>query len=159
MPSFAAPGVPGGVYTSPPAAPKQDPPTAGPSTLPSPPSSSISGTSGGANLAATLEQLRLVAQKRVTTFVYLKRACEGKVHWFNTVLLTRPKLEAALDPASRLTARTTRFAVLGMSLSGILDITTVGDFVKALVNLLQEYEAIPDANFRPKMVRPALLPR
>lgn len=48
---------------------------------------------------------------------------------------------------------TTRFAVLGMSLSSLLDIMTPHDFLRGLINLLHEYETIPDDNFKPKMVR------
>lgn len=37
-----------------------------------------------------------VLEKRRSTFKYLRRANEGSVHWFNTVLLSREDLDAAL---------------------------------------------------------------
>lgn len=51
---------------------------------------------------------------------------------------------------SRLT-RTTKFAILGLSLSSLLDINNLQDFLKAMVNLLQEFESIPNDNFKPKI--------
>lgn len=53
--------------------------------------------SSGSNFGVALENLRYLLHKRVTTFNYLKRAHEGRVHWFNTILLTREEMEAAFD--------------------------------------------------------------
>lgn len=56
------------------------------------------------SLSAALESLRLLCQKRITTFGYLKKAHEGKVHYFDTVLLTRAELEAEFEH-SKMTRR------------------------------------------------------
>ena len=49
--------------------------------------------------------------------------------------------------------RTSRFAVLGMSLSNVFDITNANDLMKGLLNILAEYEQSKDENYKPKMVR------
>ncbi len=52
--------------------------------------------------------------------------------------------------------RTHRFAILGMSLSSVFDITSATDLLKGLLNILNEYDQSKDENYRPKMVRPIL---
>ncbi|KAI9614302.1 hypothetical protein H4Q26_009446 [Puccinia striiformis f. sp. tritici PST-130] len=59
----------------------------------------------------TLESLLTLAHKRITTLVYLKKVHQGKVHWFNTILLSRPELEKAFEH-NRMINRTTKFAIL-----------------------------------------------
>ena len=49
--------------------------------------------------------------------------------------------------------RTVTFAVLGMSLSVLLEITAAHDFLRGLLSLLQEYDTITDENFKAKTVR------
>lgn len=56
-------------------------------------------SSSAVNSANTVESLKYMAHKRITTFVYLKKAHEGKVNWFNTILLTKPELEKWFDPS------------------------------------------------------------
>jgi hypothetical protein len=51
------------------------------------------------SLAAQLDSLRFTVNKRISTFAYLKRAHEGKLHWFNTILLGRDELDAVFDNA------------------------------------------------------------
>ncbi|WAR64188.1 hypothetical protein PtB15_16B348 [Puccinia triticina] len=48
-------------------------------------------------------------------------------------------------------SRTTKFAILGMSLSSLLDINNLQDFLKAMINLLHEFECILNNNFKPKI--------
>ncbi|KAH9814580.1 hypothetical protein DFH28DRAFT_1082784 [Melampsora americana] len=121
------------------------------SSNPNPSISESSSTSPASTTGAnTIDTLKILAQKRITTFVYLKKVHEGKVHWFNTILLTRAELEKNFDQ-QRMQRRTTRFAILGMSLSSLLDIMTFHDFLKGLLNLLLEYETIPDDILKPKM--------
>ncbi|POW09046.1 hypothetical protein PSHT_09294, partial [Puccinia striiformis] len=74
----------------------------------------------------------------------------GKVHWFNTILLSRPELEKAFEH-NRMINRTTKFAILGMSLSSLLDINSLQDFLKAMTTLLSEFEAMPTDNYKPKI--------
>lgn len=70
--------------------------TTSPSGLPTAPTA-VNTPSSSSNFGAALENLRYLLHKRVTTFNYLKRAHEGRVHWFNTILLTREEMEAAFD--------------------------------------------------------------
>ncbi|KNF00914.1 hypothetical protein PSTG_05809 [Puccinia striiformis f. sp. tritici PST-78] len=98
----------------------------------------------------TLESLLTLAHKRITTLVYLKKVHQGKVHWFNTILLSRPELEKAFEH-NRMINRTTKFAILGMSLSSLLDINSLQDFLKAMTTLLSEFEAMPTDNYKPKI--------
>ena len=45
-----------------------------------------------------------------------------------------------------------RFAVLGMSLSPLLDISAAQDFLRGLIALLQEFESVPDDRFERRVV-------
>lgn len=49
--------------------------------------------------------------------------------------------------------RTARFAILGMSLSTLLDITHPQDLLKGLLSTLQEYEQSREDSDKPKIVR------
>lgn len=55
--------------------------------------------SSQSSFGVALENLRYMLQKRIATFSYLKRAHEGRVHWFNTILLQREELDAAFSQA------------------------------------------------------------
>lgn len=101
--------------------------------------------------ASSYEVLNDLVQKRITTFAYLKRAHEGRVHWFNTVLITKDQLEKMYDHAV-MRKRSANFFMLGCSLPQVLDIMTVGDYLKALLLLLQEYEFQSNEQQKPKMV-------
>lgn len=103
--------------------------------------------SSATSFGATLENLRFLLQKRAQTFEYLRRSHEGKVHWFNTVLFQRSELDAAFDNG-KMAKRTVRFAILGMSMSVLLEITAAHDFLRGLLSLLQEFDTIDDENLR-----------
>lgn len=55
--------------------------------------------SSQSSFGVALENLRYMLQKRIATFSYLKRAHEGRVHWFNTILLQREELDAVFTNA------------------------------------------------------------
>lgn len=48
--------------------------------------------------------------------------------------------------------RTVRFAVLGMSLSVLLDISAAHDFLRGLLSLLSEFDTVTDENFKARTV-------
>lgn len=48
--------------------------------------------------------------------------------------------------------RTVRFSVLGMSLSSLLDISAPHDFLRGLLSLMQEFDAVTDDKFERKNV-------
>ena len=128
--------------------------------------------SSQSSFGVALENLRYLLQKRVSTFTYLKRAHEGKVHWFDTILLQKEELETVFDsvrmakryshsPCLKFDAvpkpvciryRTVRFAVLGMSLSVLLEVKAAHDFLRGLLSLLQEFDSVTDENFKAKTV-------
>ncbi|GAA5932798.1 uncharacterized protein JCM15063_002207 [Sporobolomyces koalae] len=98
------------------------------------------------SLSSTLEMLKGIVQKRITAWTYLRNAGQGKVYWFNTVLLTKEDMRRAF-PNDKMRSRSTRFAILGMSLSSILEISPAHDFLRGLLSLVQEFEAIPEDKF------------
>jgi hypothetical protein len=66
--------------------------------LPTPSAPSSQNTpSSSSSFGVALDNLRYLLQKRSSTFGYLKRAHEGKVHWFNTILLQREELDAVFE--------------------------------------------------------------
>ncbi|GAA6029318.1 hypothetical protein JCM8097_003618 [Rhodosporidiobolus ruineniae] len=99
-----------------------------------------------ASLSSALETLRTTVGKRITAWTYLKNAGEGKVYWFNTVLLTTEDMRSAF-PNDKMRNRTIRFAVLGMSLASLLDISPAHDFLRSLLSLAQEFDAVPEERF------------
>lgn len=50
--------------------------------------------------------------------------------------------------------RTLRLAVLGMSLSSLLDLTSAHDFLRGLLSLVLEFDSVTDDKFEKKNVRP-----
>lgn len=75
--------------------------------------------SSQSSFGVALENLRYMLQKRIATFNYLKRAHEGKVHWFNTILLQREELETAFGQAKMAKRWAELFAVYnGFQFSG-----------------------------------------
>jgi hypothetical protein len=48
--------------------------------------------------------------------------------------------------------RTVRFAVLGMSLSALLEISAAHDFLRGLLSLLSEFDTVTDENFKARTV-------
>ncbi|GAA5848197.1 hypothetical protein JCM8547_004441 [Rhodosporidiobolus lusitaniae] len=109
----------------------------------------------GASLSNTLDSLRLLVGKRITAWTYLKNAGEGRVYWFNTVLLTTEDMRGTFTN-EKMRTRTIRFAVLGMSLSSLLDISPAHDFLRSLLSLVQEFEAVPEERFGGKHAQRSL---
>ncbi|GAA5862172.1 hypothetical protein JCM3774_004808 [Rhodotorula dairenensis] len=146
------------------------PPLNGAASPPKPASAAASTTSAGAagsafaslsnaptgSLGSTLESLRTLVHKRKTAWTYLKNAADGRVYWFNTILLTDDELRIAF-PNEKMRNRSTRFTVLGMSLSSLLDISPAHDFLRALLALVQEFEAIPEERFGGRHQQPKSL--
>ena len=68
-----------------------------PQPTPRSPSSSSIPEYSSTNTAGHYDELYDLVQKRVTTFTYLKQAHEGRVHWFNTVCLSKEDLGMAYE--------------------------------------------------------------
>ncbi|CAZ82449.1 unnamed protein product [Tuber melanosporum] len=89
------------------------------------------------------ETVHEVATKRIATLDYLRRAHEGRVYWFNTVLFTKADLQRMVyHDGKKLARRANNYFILGNSLPSILDLGTSSplDYLKAFNHLLQEYE-------------------
>ncbi|RGB37126.1 hypothetical protein C1646_622285 [Rhizophagus diaphanus] len=100
--------------------------------------------------AGAYDFLYELVQKRITTFTYLKQAHEGRIHWFNTVCLSKEDLGMVYENV-RMKKRTGNFFILGASLAPILDITNPQDYVKALNVMLQEFEYHTNEHAKQKM--------
>ncbi|KAH8921290.1 hypothetical protein BT69DRAFT_1283280 [Atractiella rhizophila] len=104
---------------------------------------------GVSALENATESLRRTVEKRITTWTYLRKACDGNVHWFDTILLSQPLLLETFPPSSpRIKTRTIRLTILGMSLSSLLEITSASDFLRGLLSLLNEYDTLPSEKER-----------
>ncbi|KAG8855145.1 hypothetical protein FRB96_007183 [Tulasnella sp. 330] len=128
---------------------------------------SMSSTSSAPPIIApgqtsSVEYLREMCRKRISTLQYLKSVHSGQSHWLSTVLITRADLERTFTTnvkKQRLLIifflgdlySTYRWATLGMSLSNLFDITAPQDFLRTLLALMQEYEAVPEDTMKPKM--------
>ncbi|KAM0792328.1 hypothetical protein ACM66B_005011 [Microbotryomycetes sp. NB124-2] len=108
--------------------------------------SATQSTNTSSTLSIALENVRTTVEKRIQMIDYLKRAHSGRVFWFNTVHLDESDLAKLFEP-SRVRSRTTRYFVLGMSLSALLDIPSAQDYFRALSALVQEFESVPDDRF------------
>ncbi|KAI8389425.1 hypothetical protein BD560DRAFT_381580 [Blakeslea trispora] len=96
------------------------------------------------------EYLSELVSKRVATFNYIRKTHEGTTHWFNTILLTRESL-VTMYPNSKMTRRTFNFYALGLSLGAILEITNPVDYIKALNQIMSEFERYTNDDSNKKM--------
>ncbi|KAG6918041.1 hypothetical protein DXG01_016896 [Tephrocybe rancida] len=100
----------------------------------------------------SVEYLRDLIQKRIITLTYIRNIHEGHSHWFHTILISRADLEREFsnnNPDIR--KRTSRFAILGMSLSNLLDINQPQDLLRGLINTITEYDQTKDDGDKSKM--------
>lgn len=115
----------------------------GSSGPPLPASSSSSIASGTQNPYIVYQHIHDMASKRISTLDYLRKAHEGRVYWFNTLLFNKPDLHKLtyFDP-KKLSRRATNFLLLGLSLPTILDLNAQNplDYLRALNALLLEFE-------------------
>ncbi|KAA8893296.1 hypothetical protein FN846DRAFT_979615 [Sphaerosporella brunnea] len=83
--------------------------------------------------------------KRIATLDYLRRAHEGRVYFFNVMLMPRSDLQKVVYPdIKKLQKKASHFFVLGNSLPSILEVANTTqsalDYLRAFNALLQEYE-------------------
>ncbi|KAL3424341.1 hypothetical protein PVAG01_03622 [Phlyctema vagabunda] len=91
----------------------------------------------------TYQHIQEMASKRISTLDYLRKAHEGRVYWFNTLLFNKPDLQRMPYFDSRKMARrATNYLLLGLSLPTILDLngSNAQDFLKSFNALLAEFE-------------------
>ena len=113
---------------------------AGLSTPSLPPAS----TGGVQNPSIVYQQIHDVSSKRISTLDYLRKAHEGRVYWFNTLLFSKSDLARIpfFEP-KRLARRATNYLLLGLSLPSILDLNSSNpqECLRALNALLVEFES------------------
>ncbi|MCJ1389231.1 hypothetical protein MMC18_002087 [Xylographa bjoerkii] len=105
---------------------------------------SISASAGNMqNPTSIYQHIHELSAKRVSTLDYLRKAHEGRVYWFNTLLFTKSDISKlpSFDPR-KLARRATNYLLLGLSLPTVLDLNTVNpmDYLRALNALLSEFE-------------------
>ncbi|KAF4636230.1 hypothetical protein G7Y89_g1841 [Cudoniella acicularis] len=92
----------------------------------------------------TYQHIQETSSKRISTLDYLRKAHEGRVYWFNTLLFNKPDLQRMPYFDSRkLARRATNYLLLGLSLPTILDLNSSNslEFLKTLNALLAEFES------------------
>ncbi|KAL8821213.1 MAG: hypothetical protein Q9223_000728 [Gallowayella weberi] len=85
-----------------------------------------------------------MSSKRISTLDYLKKAHEGRVYWFNTLLFSKHDLaKMPYFDARKLARRATNYLLLGMSLPSVLDLNASNplEYLRALNALLVEFES------------------
>ncbi|KAK5992116.1 hypothetical protein PT974_05514 [Cladobotryum mycophilum] len=90
------------------------------------------------------QQITELAQKRISTLDYLRRAHEGRIYWFNTYLFDKPDLNRmpGFDPR-KLARKATNYLLLGLSIPTINDLysSTPLEFLRCLNALLSEFDS------------------
>ncbi|KAN0108370.1 hypothetical protein V8E51_008112 [Hyaloscypha variabilis] len=92
----------------------------------------------------TYQHIQETSSKRISTLDYLRKAHEGRVYWFNTLLFNKPDLQRMPYFDSRkLARRATNYLLLGLSLPTIIDLNSSNpiEFLKTLNALLAEFES------------------
>lgn len=95
-------------------------------------------------LTAAHQQIQETANKRISTLDYLRKAHEGRVYWFNTLLFDKPDLaRMPYFDSRKLARRATNYLLLGISLPTVIDLNsnTPLEFLRSLNTLLSEFES------------------
>ncbi|KAI0134353.1 hypothetical protein BJ170DRAFT_195738 [Xylariales sp. AK1849] len=85
-----------------------------------------------------------IANKRISTLDYLRKAHEGRVYWFNTLLFDKPDLaRMPYFDSRKLARRATNYLLLGLSLPTVIDLnsSTPLEFLRSLNTLLTEFDS------------------
>jgi hypothetical protein len=97
----------------------------------------------GANPNIIFQHIHELASKRISTLDYLRKAHEGRIYWFNTLLFSKTDLTRlpSFTPRNQ-SRRATHYLLLGFSLPTILDLhaNSPAEYLKALNALLLEFE-------------------
>ncbi|KAI6007832.1 hypothetical protein EDC04DRAFT_2871650 [Pisolithus marmoratus] len=98
----------------------------------------------------SVEYLRDLVQKRIVTLTYMRTVHEGRSDWFHTIMMSRSELDKVFNNVT-MKKRTHRFAVLAMSLSNLLDIPQAQDYLRGLLNTMNEYDQAKEEPDKPKI--------
>ncbi|KAH7107315.1 hypothetical protein BKA62DRAFT_824838 [Auriculariales sp. MPI-PUGE-AT-0066] len=107
-------------------------------------SMSTGGDSIGSSILNSIDELQEIIRKRIVSLTYLRNVHEGKAHWIGTIHLSRADLERAF-PNNNMKKRTTRYAVLAMSLASTLEFSgSISDFLATITDILGAYDSLAD---------------
>ncbi|KAH7889979.1 hypothetical protein F5I97DRAFT_1849067 [Phlebopus sp. FC_14] len=98
----------------------------------------------------SVEYIRDLVQKRIVTLNYIRNVHEGRSHWFHTIMMSRSELDRVFNNLA-MRKRTHRFAILAMSLSNLLDIPPAQDYLRGLLNTMNEYDQAKEEPDKPKI--------
>ncbi|KAI9746965.1 MAG: hypothetical protein M1815_004795 [Lichina confinis] len=102
------------------------------------------GVAGVQNPTVIYQHIQDLSAKRISTLDYLRKAQEGHIFWFNTILFNKQDLSRlpSFDP-KKLSRRATNYLLLGLSLPMLSDITSHNplDYLRSLNSLLTEFDA------------------
>ncbi|CAG8983722.1 hypothetical protein HYALB_00006290 [Hymenoscyphus albidus] len=90
------------------------------------------------------QHIQETASKRISTLDYLRKAHEGRVYWFNTLLFNKPDLQRMpYFDHRKIARRATNYLLLGLSLPTIIDLngSNATEFLRTLNALLAEFES------------------
>ncbi|KAK7917338.1 hypothetical protein PG985_010946 [Apiospora marii] len=90
------------------------------------------------------QHIQEIANKRISTLDYLRKAHEGRVYWFNTLLFDKPDLaRMPYFDSRKIARRATNYLLLGLSLPTVVDLnsSTPLEFLRSLNTLLTEFES------------------
>ncbi|GAP84624.2 hypothetical protein SAMD00023353_1101560 [Rosellinia necatrix] len=85
-----------------------------------------------------------LANKRISTLDYLRKAHEGRIYWFNTLLFDKPDLaRMPYFDSRKLARRATNYLLLGLSIPVVIDLNsgTPLEFLRSLNTLLTEFDS------------------
>ncbi|KAI6244768.1 hypothetical protein HI914_07239 [Erysiphe necator] len=109
----------------------------------------------------TLHHIQETSIKRLSTLDYLRKVHEGRVYWFNTLLLSKSDLHRTSKSDSRKIARrATNYLLLGLSLTNIIDLYSSNptEYIKTFNALLSEFESFQQSH-RPEGISSSSLSR
>ncbi|KAK3392125.1 hypothetical protein B0T20DRAFT_74805 [Sordaria brevicollis] len=89
-------------------------------------------------------RIQETANKRISTLDYLRKAHEGRIYWFNTILFDKPDLQKMpYFNSTKLGRRATNYLLLGLSLPTVLDLNCNNptEFLRSLNHLLAEFDS------------------
>ncbi|KAH7362591.1 hypothetical protein B0T11DRAFT_85792 [Plectosphaerella cucumerina] len=99
---------------------------------------------GSSEASIVFLQIQDLANKRISTLDYLRKAHEARVYWFNTYQFDRNDLQRFpyLDPR-KLARRATNYLLLGLSIPAVADLNSSNpfDLLRSLSTLFQEFES------------------
>lgn len=90
------------------------------------------------------QHIQDMVNKRISTLDYLRKAHEGRIYWFNTLLFDKPDLQRMPYFDSRKIARrATNYFLLGISLPAVVDLNSASatEFLRSFNTLLTEFDS------------------